>query len=121
MGVHDFGAGPAALPRDAFAFRGVWNVGPRRATAGRGAGIEAEIHARRVFGVLGSPGRARTVRVRIDGRPLPDALAGADVRGGLARVRTERLYRLVDLGRVRTARLSLTVEPGVSGYAFTFG
>jgi hypothetical protein len=71
--------------------------------------------------VLGSPRREGTVRVRVDGRPLSDALAGADVRGGVARVRAQRLYRLVDLGRVRAARLSLDVAPGVSGYAFTFG
>jgi hypothetical protein len=36
-------------------------------------------------------------------------------------VRAQRLYRLVDFGRVRPARLSLDVAPGVSGYAFTFG
>ncbi len=39
------------------------------------------------------------VRVLLDGRPLPDRLAGADVHGGVARVGAQRLYRLVDFGR----------------------
>jgi cytochrome c biogenesis protein CcdA/thiol-disulfide isomerase/thioredoxin len=121
MGDHDFGTGTPALPRDQFAFRGRWRIDGRGATAGRGARIEANVRARRVFLVLGSPRRPGTVRVRVDGRPLSDALAGDDVRGGAARVRAQRLYRLVDLGRVRTARLSLEVARGVSGYAFTFG
>jgi len=121
MGEHDFGTGTPALPRDQFAFRGVWRIDGRGATALRGGRIEASIRARRVFLVLGSPRREGTVRVRVDGRPLSDALAGADVRGGVAHVRAQRLYRLVDFGRVRAARLSLDVAPGVSGYAFTFG
>jgi cytochrome c biogenesis protein CcdA/thiol-disulfide isomerase/thioredoxin len=121
MGEHDFGTWTPSLPRDQFAFRGVWRIDGRGATALRRARIEASIRARRVFLVLGARRRAGAVQVRVDGRPLPDALAGADVRGGVARVRAQRLYRLVDFGRVRPARLSLDVAPGVSGYAFTFG
>jgi len=79
------------------------------------------VGARKVFLVLGSPGRPRRVRVLLDGRPLPDALAGPDVRGGVATVRAQRLYRLVDFGRVRRARIAVLPDAGVAGYAFTFG
>jgi hypothetical protein len=48
-------------------------------------------------------------------------LAGADVRGGAAKVQAQRLYRLVDLPAVSQHRLSLIFDPGVKGYAFTFG
>jgi hypothetical protein len=36
-------------------------------------------------------------------------------------VRRQRLYELVSLPRAGEHRLSLRFEPGVAGYAFTFG
>jgi len=36
-------------------------------------------------------------------------------------VRRQRLYRLVDLARFEESVLSLRLDPGVTGYAFTFG
>ena len=71
--------------------------------------------------MLGSPGQARSARVLLDGRPLPDRLAGEDVHGGVLEVDAQRLYRLVDLPRVERHRLTLRLAPGISGYAFTFG
>jgi hypothetical protein len=59
--------------------------------------------------------------VLLDGEPLPDRFAGEDVRGGRARVREQRLYRLVDLPEVGRHVLRLEVDRGVSGFAFTFG
>jgi hypothetical protein len=74
-----------------------------------------------VFLVLGSPERARGVQVLLDGRPIPAKLAGDDVRGGRVSVKAQRLYRLVDLPDVSEHRLTLILDPGISGYAFTFG
>jgi cytochrome c biogenesis protein CcdA/thiol-disulfide isomerase/thioredoxin len=120
-GRHDYGRRRVALRPDQFALRGRWNLLHERAVAGAGARIDAHVGARRVFIVLGSRGRERRVRVLLDGRPLPDRLAGPDVRGGVAVVGPQRLYRLVDFGRVERRVLTLAFEPGVSGYAFTFG
>ena len=108
-------------PPDRFAFRGRWTLSREHATARAGARIDAHVGARRVFLVLGSPGRPRRVRVLLDGRPLPDRLAGPDVRDGVVRVGAQRLYRLVDFGRVERRVVTLEFEPGVAGYAFTFG
>jgi hypothetical protein len=36
-------------------------------------------------------------------------------------VHAQRLYRLVDLPAVAQHRLSLIFDPGIAGYAFTFG
>ena len=88
---------------------------------GAGGGIDLEFNSRRVFLVLGSPGQARHVQVLLDGKPIPAKLAGADVRNGEVTVEAQRLYRLVDLPAVAQHRLSLRFDPGVSGYAFTFG
>jgi hypothetical protein len=59
--------------------------------------------------------------VLLDGKPISARLAGPDVRRSRATVEEQRLYRLVDLPAVGTHRLSLIFEPGISGYAFTFG
>jgi len=59
--------------------------------------------------------------VLLDGRPVPDSLAGKDVHGATATVGAQRLYDLVNLPRVEHRTLTLRFAPGVSGYAFTFG
>ena len=66
-------------------------------------------------------GAARHIQVLLDGKPIPAKLAGADVRRGAATIRAQRLYRLVDLPAVSQHRLTLRFDPGISGYAFTFG
>jgi hypothetical protein len=59
--------------------------------------------------------------VELDGRPLPAQLAGEDVVDGRASVGEQRLYRLVELPEAGRHALRLRFEPGVTGYAFTFG
>ena len=61
------------------------------------------------------------MRVLLDGRPVAARPAGADVRRGTARVEAQRLYRLIDLPRVENHVLTLELQPGIEGYAFTFG
>jgi len=118
-GSHDFGA-PPAPPRDNFAYRGRWRIALQSATA-EGGSLQLSFGARRVYLVLGSPGRARQVRVLLDGKPIPDGLAGSDVHAGVVDVTDQRLYSLVDLPRVGHHVLELEPEAGVTGYAFTFG
>ncbi|HEY7267195.1 MAG TPA: cytochrome c biogenesis protein DipZ [Solirubrobacterales bacterium] len=120
-GDQDFGPPPAQLPANRFAYSGHWGISEEDATAGADAGIDLEFNARRVFLVLGSPDRARHLRVLLDGRPIPARLAGADVKHGEATIQAQRLYSLVDLPTVGRHRLSLRFDAGVKGYAFTFG
>jgi len=118
-GSQNFGTTPTP-PADHLAYSGRWKVGPEAATAEGGA-LELSFGARRVYLVLGSPGASRRVRVFLDGRPIPDRLSGADVKGGAVEVSEQRLYDLVDLPRVERHTLRLVPEEGVTGYAFTFG
>ena len=72
--------------------------------------------------VLSSPGeRPLPVQVLLDGHPISAADAGADVHGGVATVRRQRLYSLVSLRGDQRHHLSLRFADGVTGYAFTFG
>jgi cytochrome c biogenesis protein CcdA/thiol-disulfide isomerase/thioredoxin len=110
------------LPLNTFAYGGTWMVGPEAATAVSGATIDAEVQAKNVYLVLSSAGRRpRSVQVLLDGHPVTARDAGADVHGGRATVRAQRLYTLVSLARNERHRLTLRVAPGVSGFAFTFG
>jgi cytochrome c biogenesis protein CcdA/thiol-disulfide isomerase/thioredoxin len=118
-GSHDFTAS-APLPTNEFAYRGRWRIRLDSATA-EGGSLDLDFGARRVYLVLGSLGRPRTMRVLLDGHSISNAAAGADVRGGLVRVTAQRLYNLVDLPRVEDHVLTLVPQAGVTGYAFTFG
>ena len=57
----------------------------------------------------------------LDGEPVSDADAGEDVKGGVAEISAQRLYRLVELNEAGEHTLTLRFAPGISGYAFTFG
>ncbi|MBV9213494.1 MAG: redoxin domain-containing protein [Actinobacteria bacterium] len=120
-GDHDYGGGTPSLAADELAYRGRWSVGATSAQAGDSAQLYLRFDARRVFLVLGSPGRRRTLRVLLDGHPLPDSKAGSDVHLGAAGIEQQRLYRLVDLRHVGDHLLTLLFDPGIRGYAFTFG
>jgi len=119
-GSHDFGS-PGSPPDNEFAYRGSWRITLDSATAERGAALDLSFGARRVYLVLGSPGRSRRMRVLLDGRPIPDSLAGTDVHDGVVTISSQRLYNLVDLPKVEHRTLRLIPEAGVTGYAFTFG
>ncbi len=111
----------ASLGQDQLAYGGDWTIRRESATAGPGATLELNFSARRVFLVLGSPGRTRTMQVLLDGKPISNSLAGPDVHGGVATITTQRLYRLVDLPRPARHVLTLRPQAGIEGYAFTFG
>jgi cytochrome c biogenesis protein CcdA/thiol-disulfide isomerase/thioredoxin len=119
-GSHDFTA-PLALPANEFAYHGRWNISLDSATAESGASLDLNFGARRVYLVLGSPGRERQVKVLLDGQPIAGADAGSDVHGGAVTVSGQRLYDLVDMPAVGHHVLTLEPEAGVEGYAFTFG
>jgi cytochrome c biogenesis protein CcdA/thiol-disulfide isomerase/thioredoxin len=122
-GTHDYGPAPSGrLALNEFAYSGSWDIAGQPATAGAGAGIDVEFEAKDVYLVMSSPHeRPLAVRVLLDGRPIPASAAGADVRGGRATVRGQRLYSLVSLQREGRHRLSLRFAANISAYAFTFG
>jgi cytochrome c biogenesis protein CcdA/thiol-disulfide isomerase/thioredoxin len=122
-GLHDYGTNvPSELALNEFDYSGTWNIEGQPATAVSNAGIDMEFEAKNVYLVLSSEGeKPRQVQVLLDGKPIPNKLAGADVHNGVLTVHNERLYSLVSLPGDAQHRLSLRFAPGVTGYAFTFG
>jgi cytochrome c biogenesis protein CcdA/thiol-disulfide isomerase/thioredoxin len=97
-------------PPGYMSFIGPWHREPDSAESGPGSRLRLQFHAKRVFLVLGSPDRARTLDVILDGRPYRHLT-----------IRRQQLYALVELPRVGEHELELRPEPGIQGYAFTFG
>jgi cytochrome c biogenesis protein CcdA/thiol-disulfide isomerase/thioredoxin len=102
-------------------YGGEWKIGEQPVTAGKGAKLDLNFGARRVYLVLGSPGKPRRMKVMLDGKPIAAADDGSDVHNGYVTVTDERLYNLVELPKVEHHLLELVPEEGVQGYAFTFG
>jgi cytochrome c biogenesis protein CcdA/thiol-disulfide isomerase/thioredoxin len=101
----------SVLPLSHLAYEGPWRIATSHATAaGPGARLHLRFAARRVYLVLGTSGGPRSVGVALDGRP----------RGTLV-VTGHRLYDVVRLRRGGRHLLTLTPDPGVEAYAFTFG
>ena len=57
----------------------------------------------------------------LDGRPLPNAHAGADVKNGVLTVTGERLYSLISFPSAEQFAFTIQLPPGVTAYDFTFG
>jgi cytochrome c biogenesis protein CcdA/thiol-disulfide isomerase/thioredoxin len=102
-------------------YGGEWKIEEQPVTAEKGARLALNFGARRVYLVLGSPGKPRRVKVLLDGVPIAAADDGSDVHNGYVKVTGERLYNLVELPKVEHHVLELVPEEGVQGYAFTFG
>jgi cytochrome c biogenesis protein CcdA/thiol-disulfide isomerase/thioredoxin len=102
-------------------YGGEWTIGEQAVTAGKGARLDLNFGARRVYLVLGSPGNPRRVKVMLDGKPIAAVDDGSDVHNGYVKVTNQRLYNLVELPKVEHHVLELVPEAGVQAYAFTFG
>ncbi len=121
-GESDYSApDPGDLDLNQLAYGGRWRVDRESATAVHDATLSLSFQAKRVFLVLGAEDGPAEVEVLLDGEPLPASVAGEDVTGGHATVTNQRLYRLVDLPEAARGTLELRFDPGVTGYAFTFG
>lgn len=101
---------------------GTWRVDGERSTAVEKATIRGRLVGKDVYLVMSASDDAPAdVRVRLGGRPIPRSLAGADVRDGRVRVGAQTIYHLVSAPRAEEHELSLSLDDGVSAYAFTFG
>jgi cytochrome c biogenesis protein CcdA/thiol-disulfide isomerase/thioredoxin len=107
-GVHEY-RGARTLPPDRFALKGRWRVDDESAEAVARATLTARVHGKSVYLVLGSDEAGR-VEVLVDGRH--ERTVNVDGR---------RLYELLKRPRSGEHELTLRFEPGVAGYAFTFG
>jgi cytochrome c biogenesis protein CcdA/thiol-disulfide isomerase/thioredoxin len=117
-GREDFGT-PHPPGRDELAYAGRWEIG-REAAVARGGRLLLNFKAKHVYLVMGGGG-VHSVRVLLDGKPIPRAEAGADVHEGVVETSAERLYTLVSLPSQQRHTLTLQPQAGTRLYDFTFG
>jgi cytochrome c biogenesis protein CcdA/thiol-disulfide isomerase/thioredoxin len=115
--------GASSLSLNQFALKGPWDASSESITAeGAGASISGAVQAAKVYLVLTSAGNVpRQGRVLLDGQPIPNAHAGADVHNGVVTVTGQRLYSLVSFPAAQQFAFTVELPPGVSAYDFTFG
>ena len=122
-GIHEYPGVTGSLPLNHFALKGAWQASSESiAPAAAGASISGTVQAAKVYLVLTSAGNVpRQARVLLNGRPLPAAHAGADVKDGLVTVSGQRLYSLISFPAAQQFTFSVQLPPGVTAYDFTFG
>ncbi|HEY6759239.1 MAG TPA: cytochrome c biogenesis protein DipZ [Baekduia sp.] len=111
-GTRTYAAPHGDPPLNGFALGGTWTIGDEPATAGANATISATVQSRFVYLVLSPPSAARrgAVDVSVDGKHTKRVVVDG-----------QRLYTLADFGHTSQHALRLTLTPGTSAYAFTFG
>ena len=106
-----------------FSLKGIWwATSESLMPVGGTSSITGGVQAAKVYLVLTSNGNVpRQGRVLLDGQPIPNAHAGADVKNGVLTVTGERLYSLVSFPTAQQFTFTVELPPGVSAYDFTFG
>jgi cytochrome c biogenesis protein CcdA/thiol-disulfide isomerase/thioredoxin len=122
-GNRDYPGATGGLKLNEFSLKGPWDASSESITAvGSGAQISGAVQAAKVYLVLTSAGNVpRQGRVLLDGAPIPNAHAGADVKNGIVTVTGQRLYSLVSFPTAQDFAFTVQLPPGVSAYDFTFG
>jgi cytochrome c biogenesis protein CcdA/thiol-disulfide isomerase/thioredoxin len=123
-GVHRYSLVPSgSLALNEFALGGSWSVGSESVTpAGAQGSIEGGIQAQHEYLVMTSADNVpRTGEVLLDGKPIPNKYAGADVHNAHFTVSGQRLYSLVSFPTDEQAIVTVVIPHGVSAYDFTFG
>jgi cytochrome c biogenesis protein CcdA/thiol-disulfide isomerase/thioredoxin len=115
--------GPSTVGLNQFSLKGVWWATSDSLTPVGGiSSITGGAQAAKVYLVLTSTQNIpRQGRVLLDGRPLPNAHAGADVRNGVFTITGQRLYSLISFPTAQQFTFTVQLPPGVYAYDFTFG
>src|ERR1700733_1723906 len=106
-----------------FSLKGIWwATSESLMPVGGTSSITGGVQAAKVYLVLTSNGNVpRQGRVLLDGRPIPNAHAGADVKNGVLTVTGERLYSLVSFPTSQQFTFPVELPPGGGASDFTFG
>ena len=112
------------LDQNSFSYGGIWEIFDEYAQTGNKATLNYNFTASKVYIIL-RPGKTTggTVKVYLDGKPIPQSQKGADVKDGIINVDTDRLYNVIDLhGKTENHKLKLEFQKsGIQVFTFTFG
>ncbi len=113
---------PNYLSGDNFAYENEWMVGSEYATPSKGAKLYLNFSAKQVFLVMRPKLGSVRVKVVLNGAVPDENNKGEDVKDGIVKVDSDRLYKLINLKNPGRNTLILEfVDGNVELFAFTFG
>jgi thiol-disulfide isomerase/thioredoxin len=116
---------PSDYDADTFYLSGFWNIQSQFAENQNGpASIKFKYRGKEVFFVASSDASdGVTVKVLIDGKPVPTSMRGSNVSAeGTVLIKGEGLYKIIKDGVHGEHLLELQIEkPGLKAFTFTFG
>jgi thiol-disulfide isomerase/thioredoxin len=111
---------PSSITSNTLYLGGTWNITNQYAETNGNDSIVFQYNAKNVYFVA-SASNATAVSVKLDGEPISEG-AGADVTGGVATIKDEQLYTIVEGKDYGEHMLELDIaQPGLRAYTFTFG
>jgi len=115
---------PAALTPNYFYLGGDWDIEQEYAEAKTASDqLSFTFTSSKMYLVAQTAdGSPVTAQVLIDGKPIPDQWAGADVKKGILTIQQSRLYSLYSNPAVGRHRIDIIFQKaGARAYTFTFG
>lgn len=111
-----------AEPKSYLQLSNDWKTAAEYSESVAGSTIDLQFNANKVFLVITSETEG-IFDVFLDGFPVEAKYAGKDVKNGVVKTESSRLYELIDLkGQQGEHRLKLNFQtPGIRVFAFTFG
>ncbi len=112
------------LNLNSFSFGGEWNITDEAAVTEKSSLLNYNFIASKVYIILRPNSQEEGVaKVYLDGKLIGTKDQGADVKGGIVKIDSDRLYNIVDLhGKVESHILRLEFNnQGIRAYTFTFG
>ncbi len=121
-GVQQFVLPPTVHPNTLY-LGGSWSIAPEFAQNKTAATVEFEYSAHDINFVASGGGKAITITILLDGKPV-GSMAGSDVdpKTSTAVIKEDRLYNLVHSTTPGIHTLQIQIqEAGLEAYTFTFG
>jgi thiol-disulfide isomerase/thioredoxin len=106
---------------DAIQVTGTWTDFGQYLQAGGPGHVRLRFHATDVFVVVGTSGGSLPVSVRLDGKPVPAAMSGAELGGSVFTITRQDLYHLIAHESTGDHLIDLSLPAGAQLYTFTFG
>jgi len=122
IGVQDFKE-PGGIKTNILYLAGGWDIQKEYAESqAKGAKIIFRYQAQKVF-MVARADQEVNLTILIDGEPISAVFAGSDLVDGQAKVKTDRLYRLVEdlAGHNEHTLEIISAAPGLQIFTFTFG
>lgn len=115
---------PSSLSPNQYYLGGKWHVDKEYAQENSASSTLSYVFTATNMNLVAATADGSTINatVLLDGKPIPDAWAGSDVKGGVLKIGASRLYDIYNNSALGQHRIYIIFsKPGAQAYTFTFG